>query len=72
MEPEGGGVGGGAGGPDPSLKNHKNIGYLSNTGPDTLTITKLSSQNSMLGHHRHASEMPFKWCFTGGPMMARL
>ena len=27
--------GGGTGGPDP-LKNHKNIGFLSNTGPDTL------------------------------------
>ena len=26
----------------------------------------------MLGHHRHASEMPFKWGFAGGPMIARL
>ena len=26
----------------------------------------------MLGHHLHASEMPFKWCFSGWPMMARL
>ena len=25
----------------PSLKNHKNIGFLSNTGPDHLKITKL-------------------------------
>ena len=24
------------------LKNHKNIGYLSNTGPDPLKITKLN------------------------------
>ena len=24
----------------------------------------------MLGHHRPASETPFKWCFAGGPMMA--
>ena len=31
-------------GPD-SLKNHKNIGFLSNTGLDPL---------KMLGHHRHA------------------
>ena len=23
----------------------------------------------MLGHHRHASEAPFKWRFAGGPMM---
>ena len=26
----------GAGGPEPSLINHKNIGFLSNTGPDPL------------------------------------
>ena len=25
-----------AGGPDPPLKNHKNIRFLSNTGPDPL------------------------------------
>ena len=32
-----GGSRGGTGGPDPSpLKNHKNIGFLSNTGPDPL------------------------------------
>ena len=31
-----GGSRGGAGGPDPHLKNHKNIGFLCNTGPDTL------------------------------------
>ena len=32
--------GGGAGVPEP-LKNHKNIGFISNTGPDLLKITKL-------------------------------
>ena len=33
---------GGAGGPDPPppLKNHLNIGFLSNTGPDPLTSLK--------------------------------
>ena len=50
---------GGTGGPDP-LKNHKNIEFLSNTGPDPLKFLKLPSQHSMLGHHRHASETPFK------------
>ena len=50
----------------------ENIGFLSNTGPDPLKITKLPSQHSMLGHHRHASETPFKWRFAGGPMMTRL
>ena len=63
--------GGGAGGPDP-LKNHKNIGFLSNTGLDPLKITKLPRQHSMVGHHRHASETPFQWRFAGGPMMAQL
>ena len=28
-----GGGGGGAGGPTSPLENHKNIGFLSNTGP---------------------------------------
>ena len=63
----------GAGGLDPPplpLKNHKNIGLLSNTGPDPLKITKLPSQHSLLGHNRHAREMPFKWHFAGGLMMA--
>ena len=41
-------------------KNHKNIGFLSNTGPEPLL---------MLGHHRPASETPLKWRFAGGPMM---
>ena len=52
---------GGTGGPDPPppLENHKNIGFLSNTGRDPLKITKLPSQHPMLGHHRHASETPF-------------
>ena len=55
----------------PTLKNHKNIGFLSNTGPDPLKITKLPSKHSMLGHHQQASERPFKWLFASGPMMAR-
>ena len=65
---------GGTGGPDPPpLKNHKNIGFLSNTGQDPLKNHKATvpSQNSMLGHHRHVSKTPFKWRFAGGPMMAR-
>ena len=49
--------------------NYKNIGFLGNTGPDPLIITKLPIQHSMLGHHRPASETPFKWCFAGGPLM---
>ena len=36
----------------PPPENYKNIGFLSNTGPDSLKITKLPIQHSMLGHHR--------------------
>ena len=34
-----------------------------------ITISKLPSQHSMLGHHRPASETPFKWGFAVGPMI---
>ena len=56
--------------PPPPLKNHKNIGLLSTTGPDPLKNHKASKPASMLGHHPHTSEPPFKWRFAGGPMMA--
>ena len=46
------------------LENYKNIGFLSNTGPDPLKITKLPIQHSMLDHHR-----TFKWRFAGGPQI---
>ena len=57
--------------PPPPLENNKNIGFLSNTGPDPIKITKLPIQHSMLGHRRPASETPFKWRFTGvdGPLI---
>ena len=54
--------GGGGRGSEP-LENHKNIGFLSNTGLGIpLKIAKLPSQHSMLDHHLHAA---------GGPMIAR-
>ena len=53
-----------------SLKNHKNIGFPSNIDRDPLKITKLPSQNSMVGHYRHASKLPFQWRFSGRLMMA--
>ena len=56
----------------PPLENYKNIGFLSITGPDPLKITQLPIQHSMLGHHRPASETPWKWRFADGPLMARL
>ena len=48
-DPEGDRV---SGPPPPPLKNKKNIGFLSNTGPDPWKITKLPNQHSMLSHHR--------------------
>ena len=45
------------------------LGFLSNAGLDHLKITKMLSQHSMLGHHRHASETPFKWRFAGVTMI---
>ena len=44
------------------LKNHRNIGFSSNTGPDPLKITRLPSQHSF-SHHRHDSETPLKMAF---------
>ena len=40
------------------MENYKNKGLLYWSGP--LKITKLPIQHSMLGHHRPASELPFK------------
>ena len=58
--------------PPPPLKNHKNIGFPGDIDPDPLKIAKLPSQHLMLDHHRHASEMPFKWRFAGGSMLVRI
>ena len=44
------GEGGGAGGPDPPLlKNHKNVGFLSNTGPDPLKNHKATKPEFNVG-----------------------
>ena len=48
------------------LKNHKNIGFHSKTDPDSLKSRKAAKQAFNVGHHRHISETPFKWCFAGG------
>ena len=53
----------------PHQTKSQNVGFPSHTGPDTLKITKLPSQHSMLANHRHASETPFQWRFTGRAMM---
>ena len=56
----------------PLLKNHKNKGFLSNTGLDPLKITKLPSKHSILGHHRQANETSFKWRVDDGPLIVGL
>ena len=54
-------------GAGPPLKNHKNIGFLSNTGTDLLKITKLPSHYSMFNvgplsaRQRNAILMAFSW-----------
>ena len=58
------------GGPDP-LKNHKFIGFPSNTGQDPLKITKLPSQHSMVGHYWPASETPFQLRLLASRKIAR-
>ena len=62
--------GGRGSGPPPPLKITQ-MGFLSNTGPEPLKISKLLGQNLMLGHHGDASETPFKWRFAGEAMMAQ-
>ena len=59
--------GGGAGGPDPPLENHKNIEYrvFSNTGPDPL-------ENNNATKPAFYGEMAFKWRFASGPIMTPL
>ena len=62
----------GRGSGTPPMKNHKIIRFLCNTGPDSLKITKLPSQHSMVGHPRPARETPIKRRFAGEPMMTHL
>ena len=52
------------------VKNYNNIVNLAILVRIPLKITKLPSQHSILGHRQHASKMPLKWRFAGGPMKA--
>ena len=60
----GGGGGGGGQGSRPSLKNHKNIGFLSNTGPDPLKNYKATKPAYNVGLSLACQQN------TGGLMMA--
>ena len=65
----GGGGGGGDRGPDP-LKNHKNIGFLSNTGQDPLKITKPPFNIwAIIGTPAKCHLMAFPWRVNDGPLM---
>ena len=63
----GGSRGGGTGGSNP-LKNHKNIGFLRNTGPEPLKNHKATKPAFNFGPL--SALQPFQWCFSGGAMMA--
>ena len=54
------------------MQTHKNIGFISNTGPDPLNIKKTTKPVFNVWALLLANEMPFKWCFVGGPIMVRL
>ena len=67
------GGGGGALGPDiPPMKNHKTIGFLSNTGQDPLKNHKAAKPTLNVGPSSAHQRNAIKWCLAGGPMMARL
>ena len=46
------------------------IGFLSHTDPDPMKNRKDTKPEFNVRHHRDASKTPFKWRFTGGPMMS--
>ena len=65
-------AGGALSGLPPPLKNkNKAIGCLINTGPGPLNTPKGNKPAFNVDHHLSANEMPFKWRFAGGSMMAR-
>ena len=69
MDPEGGRVSG----PPPPMKNHKHIGFLSNTGPDPLQndkATKLAFNNGpLLTRQQNAIQMVFRWWANDGHLI---
>ena len=71
-----GGSRGGTGGPDTPLKNHKNIGFLSNTGPDPLKNHKATKLAFNVGppsaRQRNAIKMAFRWRGDDGPLLVVL
>ena len=68
--------GGGAGGPDPPpLKNHKNIGFSSNTGPDSLKNRGYQASIqcwAIIGTPAKRHLMAFRWRADDGPLIVVL
>ena len=64
---------GGGGGPDSSLKNHKNIGFLCNTGPDPLKNHKATKPAFNVGpsssRQRKVISIAFRWRADDGPFI---
>ena len=58
--------------PPTPRKITKILGSLAILVQIPLKSQKLPSQNSMLCHHRPASETPSKWRLAGGSLMANL
>ena len=53
----------------PPLKNHKAIGFLSNTGPDSHKNHKATKPAFNAGPSSHNSEMAFCWQADDGPLL---
>ena len=53
----------------PPPENHKAIGFLAILARIRWKITKPPGHHSMLGHHRLASEMSFRWWADEGPLL---
>ena len=69
-DPEGGGGGSGPG-PPPPEKTHKNIGFPSNTGPNSIKINTATKPAFNVGpssaRQRDAILMAFRWRADDGP-----
>ena len=58
-------------GSGPPLKNHKNIGFLSNAGPDPLKNLESIKPAFNFEHSSARQWNGIKWRFAGGPMVAQ-
>ena len=56
----------------PPLKNHKNIGFLSNTDPDPLKNHKATKPEFNVGSLSACQRNAILMAFAGGPVMARI